>query len=102
MCGSSHKAISYRCELQSIVSPTPCIIDRSFDGSGNLEEGNIHFCIHSIVKREAVQKTTACIARVNKSRPTNVNESMPIQENESRPIQENESRPIQESESRPI
>ena len=62
MCGSSHKAIRYRCEMQSIVSPTPCIIDSSFDGSGILEEGNIHFCIHSIAKREAVQKATACIA----------------------------------------
>ena len=62
MCGSSHKAIRYRCEMQSIVSTTPCIIDSSFDGSGILEEGNIHFCIHSIAEREAVQKTTACIA----------------------------------------
>ena len=87
--------------MQSIVSPTRCIIDSSFDGSGILEEGNLHFCIHSIAEKEAVQKTTACIARVNKSRPTNVSESMPIQVNESRPIQENESRPVQENESRP-
>ena len=86
--------------MQSIVSPTRCIIDSSFDGSGILEEGNHHFCIHSIAEREAVQKTTACIARVNKSRPTNVSESMPIQVNESRPVQENESRPAQESQSR--
>ena len=67
MCGSSHKAIRYRWEMQSIVSPTPCIIDRSFDGSAILEEGKLHFCIHSIAKREAVQKTTPCIARGNET-----------------------------------